>query len=189
VRRVSAPYGAGRPALLYDWTGRGGVQFTYPPFAAVVLAVASALPWTALHAAMTLASLAALGLTPWLVLGALGYRGRRAVRAGATLGAVALALLTEPVQQTLGPGQLNLPLMLLVVADLLAAGAFSGRPRRWHGTGIGIAVAVKLTPLIFIPDLLLIRRYRQAATAAAVFAAAVAACCAVLPAGSRHLPC
>ena len=40
---------------------------------------------------------------------------------------------------------------------------------------------MKLTPLIFIPYLLLIRRYRQAATAAAVFAATVALGYAILP--------
>jgi len=40
---------------------------------------------------------------------------------------------------------------------------------------------VKLTPLVFIPYLLLIRRYRQAATAAAVFAATVALGYAILP--------
>ena len=81
-----------------------------------------------------------------------------------------MALATEPVQQTLALGQVNLLLMLLVVADLLTAGALTpgeGRTRWWHGLGIGIAAGVKLTPLIFIPYLLLIRRYRQAATATA----------------------
>ena len=76
--------------------------------------------------------------------------------------------------------------MLLVVADLLTAGAltpggFKGRTRWWHGLGIGIAAGVKLTPLIFIPYLLLIRRYRQAATATAVFAATAALGYALLP--------
>ena len=57
--------------------------------------------------------------------------------------------------------------MLLVVADLLTGGALvPGGTRWWHGIGIGFAAGVKLTPLIFIPYLLLIRRYRQAATAA-----------------------
>jgi alpha-1,2-mannosyltransferase len=187
VRHVSGVYDGHRPSPLYDWTGQNGVQFTYPPFAAVVFAVASVLPWTLLRWAMTLASLAALGLTLWLVFGALGYRQRLAVRLGATLGASALALLTEPVQETLGLGQVNLLLMLLIVADLLTAGALagpdgsSGRTRWWHGIGIGIAAGVKLTPLIFIPYLLLIRRFRQAATATAVFVATVLLGYAILP--------
>ena len=183
VRHVSPAYDGHRASPLYDWTGQNGVQFTYPPFAAVIFAVASVLSWTAMRWAMTLASLAALGLSLWLVFGALGYRDRSAIRLGATLGVSALALATEPVQQTLALGQVNLLLMLLVVADLLTGGALTpgGRTRWWHGIGIGIAAGVKLTPLIFIPYLLLIRRYRQAATATAVFAATVALGYAILP--------
>jgi alpha-1,2-mannosyltransferase len=108
---------------------------------------------------------------------------RPVVRLGATLGVSALALATEPVQQTLSLGQVNLLLMLLIVADLLT-GDGNPKARWWHGIGIGIAAGVKLTPLIFIPYLLLTRRYRQAATAAGVFAATVAAGYAVLPGDS-----
>jgi alpha-1,2-mannosyltransferase len=221
VRHVPPAYDAHRASPLYDWTGQNGVQFTYPPFAAVVFAVASVLPWTALRWAMTLASLAALVLSLWLTFGALSSPGGNdppqtppapggthrprpplapggthpprpplggtspplpwQVRLGATLGVSALALATEPVQQTLALGQVNLLLMLLLVADLLTGGAPQGRTRWWHGFGIGIAAGVKLTPLIFIPYLLLIRRYRQAATATAVFAATVALGYAIVP--------
>jgi len=137
------------------------------------------LSWTLLRWVMTLASLAALGLSLWLVFGALGYADRREVRLGATFGVSALALLTEPVQQTLALGQVNLLLMLLVIVDLLTA--LDGRTRWWHGIGIGVAAGVKLTPLIFIPYLLLIRRYRQAGVATGVFAATVALGYAILP--------
>jgi alpha-1,2-mannosyltransferase len=182
VRHVSPAYDPHHASPLYDWTGQNGVQFTYPPFAAVIFAVGSVLSWTAMRWAMTLASLAALGLALWLVFGALGYRDRPAVRLGATLGVSALALATEPVQQTLALGQVNLLLMLLIVADLLLAP--QGRTRWWQGLGIGIAAGVKLTPLIFIPYLLLIRRYRQAATAAVVFAATAGLGYAILPGDS-----
>ena len=178
VRHVPPAYDPHRASPLYDWAGARGVQFTYPPFAAVIFAVASVLSWTAMRWAMTLASLAALGLSLWLVSGALGYRDKPAVRLGAALGASALALATEPVQQTLGLGQVNLLLMLLIAADLLIP---EGRTRWWRGAGIGIAAGVKLTPLIFIPYLLLIRRYRQAAVAAGVFAGTVALGYAILP--------
>jgi alpha-1,2-mannosyltransferase len=184
VRHVAPAYNGHRDqgsSPLYDWTGQNGVQFTYPPFAAVVFAVASVLSWTAMRWVMTVASLAALGLSLWLVFGALGYENRPRVRLGATLGVSALALLTEPVQQTLALGQVNLLLMLLVIVDLLTASALRGQTRWWHGIGIGLAAGVKLTPLIFIPYLLLIRRYRQAATAAGVFVATVALGYAVLP--------
>ena len=181
ARHVAPAYDGRRASPLYDWTGSNGVQFTYPPFAAVVFAVASVLSWTAMRWAMTLASLAALGLSLWLVFGALGYAARPRIRLGATFGAAALALLTEPVQETLGLGQANLLLMLLVVADLLTPSVLAGRTRWWHGIGIGVAAGVKLTPLIFIPYLLLVRRYRQAATAAGTFAATVALGYAILP--------
>jgi glycosyl transferase family 87 len=186
VRHVSPAYDPHRASPLYDWVGQHGVQFTYPPFAAVLFSVASVLSWTAMRWAMTLASLAALGLSLWLVFGALGYRESRAVRLGATLGVSALALATEPVQQTLSLGQVNLLLMLLIVADLLTGGALApgGRTRWWHGIGIGIAAGVKLTPLIFIPYLLLLRRYRQAATASVVFAVTAALGYAILPGDS-----
>jgi alpha-1,2-mannosyltransferase len=203
VRHVSPAYDAHRASPLYDWVGQHGVQFTYPPFAAVLFSVASVLSWTVMRWAMTLASLAALGLSLWLVFGALSFPGgttppdppasggdpprppldRPVVRLGATLGVSALALATEPVQQTLSLGQVNLLLMLLIVADLLT-GDGNPKARWWHGIGIGIAAGVKLTPLIFIPYLLLTRRYRQAATAAGVFAATVAAGYAVLPGDS-----
>src|ERR1035437_587668 len=183
VRHVAPAYNGHRAAPLYDWIGQNGVQFTYPPFAAVVFAVASVLPWTVLRWAMTLASLAALGLSAWLTFGALGYRGPAGVRLGATLGVCALALLTEPVQQTLSLGQVNLLLMLLVAVDLLTGTALVPGPRTrwWHGIGIGIAAGIKLTPLIFIPYLLLIRKFRQAATATTVFAATVGLGYALLP--------
>ncbi len=183
ARHIAPAYDGHRASPLYDWTGPNGVQFTYPPFAAAVFAVASVLPWTVLRWAMTLASLAALGLSAWLTFGALGYRDRPKVRLGATFGVSALALLTEPVQQTLSLGQVNLLLMLLVVADLLTGTALvpGARTRWWHGIGIGIAAGIKLTPLIFIPYLLLVRKFRQAATATAVFAATVALGYAILP--------
>jgi alpha-1,2-mannosyltransferase len=187
VRHIAPAYDGHRTSPLYDWTGQNGVKFTYPPFAAVIFAVASVLPWTLLRWAMTVASLAALGLSLWITFGALGYRSRRSVRLGATLGVTGLALLTEPVQQTLALGQVNLLLMLLVVADLLTAGALApgNRTRWWYGVGIGIAAGVKLTPLIFIPYLLLVRKYRQAATAAAAFVVTVLLGWALLPRDSR----
>src|ERR1700739_4766448 len=57
--------------------------------------------------------------------------------------------------------------------------------RWWKGAGVGIAAGIKLVPLIFIPYLLLTRRFRQAAVAAGTFAATAVLGAMVLPADSR----
>ena len=175
ITRQVSPYNPHTYAPLYSWPGPNGVSFTYAPFAAIVFAVGSLLPWTALRWAMTLASLGALAWSLLIVFGALGYSSRR-VRAGATLLVTAAALLTEPVQQNLALGQINVLLMLLIVVDLLL-------PRRhwWNGIGIGVAAGIKLVPLIFIPYLLLTGRFRQAATATGTFAATIALGYLILP--------
>ena len=59
--------------------------------------------------------------------------------------------------------------------------------RWWKGAGIGIAAGIKLVPLIFIPYLLLTRRFRQAAVATGTFAATVLLGFAVLPGDSRQV--
>ncbi|MGO9297282.1 MAG: glycosyltransferase 87 family protein, partial [Streptosporangiaceae bacterium] len=128
-----------------------GLQFTYTPFAAVAFAVLSLLGWQSLTVLTAAASLLALAGTCWLTAGMLGYRS--AARAGAALLAAGVLLWTEPVQRTLFLGQVNLVLLLLIMADLCAAGRPDGPWRKrtwWAGAGIGIAAGIKLTPLIFI---------------------------------------
>ncbi len=184
ARHVSPLYDARRSSPLYDWTGQHGVHFTYAPFAAVIFAVASVLPWTALRALITIASVAALAASAWLTFGALGYRRDR-VRAGAALLVTAVAFCTDPVQDTLVLGQVNLLLMLLIIADLCQRGDPGGQ-RWWKGAGIGIAAGIKLVPLIFIPYLVLTRRFRQAAVASGTFCATVALGFAVMPRDSTY---
>ncbi|HUY50543.1 MAG TPA: glycosyltransferase 87 family protein [Streptosporangiaceae bacterium] len=176
--------GAGLVALhdassLYSWQLVPGARFTYTPFAALLFAVATVFPWPAAMWLMAVSSLLALLATVWMTAGQLGWYGRR--RLGLACAVTAAALWTEPVQRTLHVGQVELLLMALVVWDL-------GRPggRRWQGAGIGLAAGVKLVPLIFIPYLLLTRRFRQAAVASAVFAGTVAIGWAALPQASAQ---
>lgn len=180
TRHILPPGTSTQPAGLYSWHGKHRVSFTYAPIAAIIFAGGSLLSWLALRWVMTITSLAALLLSVWLTFGALGYPSRR-VRAGATLLVAAAALVTEPIQQNLALGQINLLLMLLVVVDLTRP-----QPRWWNGIGIGLAAGIKLVPLIFIPYLLLTGRFRQAAVAVSTFAATAGIGYAVLPGASAR---
>ncbi|WP_250037491.1 glycosyltransferase 87 family protein [Paractinoplanes maris] len=92
----------------------------------------------------------------------------------------ALALiLSAPVSSDVKYGQVSLFLAALVLADLLAL-----RRTPWHGALIGLAAAVKLTPLIFIPLLWLAGRRIAAAVSAASFAACALIGAAILPGDS-----
>jgi len=163
---------------LYDWPGNG-LKFTYPPFAAMVFTVLLLPSWTLLLKLSIAVNVAALAGAIWATLGALGYRAGSA-RLGGTLLLAAALLWIEPVQRTLYLGQIELLLMALIMWDL-------GQPDRrwWKGAGVGIAAGIKLVPLVFIPYLLLARRFRQAAVAAGTFAATAALGAIVRPADSR----
>jgi len=167
------------PRQLYAWQLHPGIKFTYTPFAAVVFAACSLLPWAVLRWLMTVVSLAALTGTVWFTLGALGWRGR--ARAAALLALTAVALWLEPVQRALHLGQIELVLMVLIVWDLCQSD-----DRRWKGAGVGLAAGIKLVPLIFIPYLLLAGKRRQAAVATAVFAGTVVIGFAALPHASAQ---
>jgi alpha-1,2-mannosyltransferase len=162
---------------LYNWPDTTN-QFTYPPFAGLIFTVVGALPWHLVIGLWSLASLLALPVTIWLTLGALGYRDWE-TRAGGTLLATAVLFWVAPVLHVIYLGQIELLLMALVLWDL-----FQPERRRWQGIGVGIAAGIKLVPLIFIPYLLLTRRYRQAVVAAATFVGTVLVGFA-LPADSR----
>ena len=180
VRHVRPAYNPQGPAPLYDWPGYGGLklQFTYPPFAALAFSLVSFIPWAQVTKAAVLANIGFLVLTLWFTYGGLGYRGRR-VRLGAALLTAAAVFWTEPVMRTIYLGQVNLALMALIMWDMCQPDR-----RWWKGAGVGIAAGIKLVPLIFIPYLMVTRRFRQAGVACAAFAASVAAGFAVLPADS-----
>jgi alpha-1,2-mannosyltransferase len=152
------------PGRLYTWRLHPGIKFTYTPFAALIFAVTSLIPWTALRWLMTAASAAALAGTVWLEMRALGWRGRR--RVAGLFAFTAVALWTEPVQRGLHLGQIELLLMLLIVWDMCQSDQ-----RWWKGAGVGVAAGIKLVPLIFIPYLVLAGKLRQAAVACAAFVA------------------
>jgi alpha-1,2-mannosyltransferase len=147
-------------------TGDGqSLLFTYPPFAAIVLAPLAVLPYWAACLVLTLLTLGVLALVLVTVLRALGVRcDRRRVAA-----LLVAAELLEPVLRTLYAGQIDLLLLALVVLDVLV-----DTPRWPRGLLIGLAAAVKLTPAVFLLYFLLRRDGRAAATAVVTFLAATA---------------
>jgi alpha-1,2-mannosyltransferase len=155
-----------QPGRLYTWQLKPGIKFTYTPFAALVFAAGSLLPWAALRWLMTVLSIAAVTFIVWMTLGALGRRSSQRMVMTLTVGAA--ALWTEPVLRALHLGQIELLLMALIVWDLCQPD--EGR-RWWKGAGVGVAAGIKLVPLIFIPYLLLAGKVRQALAASAAFVA------------------
>jgi alpha-1,2-mannosyltransferase len=182
IVRQMGPYNAklgAQPFPLYDWTGTGNLNFTYTPFAALFFAAVSFIPWSVLPRVVQVANLIFLFIAAWYTMDALGYKDRRVRLGGALLG-VAAGLLTEPVFRTLYLGQINLLLMAAIIWDLRQPDT-----RRFKGIATGLAAGIKLTPLVFIPYLLLTRKWRAAAVTTVSFAFTIALGFVILPRDSK----
>jgi alpha-1,2-mannosyltransferase len=180
VRHVAPLYNPHLASPLYDWSGYGKLHlpFTYPPFAAISFVPISFVPWLLAQRLSLAIDIIALLAALWFTLGGLGYRAGK-VRVGATLLGTAVAYWTEPVQRVMYLGQVNLVLMAMIIWDLTQPD--TRNTRWWKGFATGVAAGIKLTPLVFIPYLLLARKFRQAAMACAGFAFTVLLGFAVLP--------
>ncbi|PPK69789.1 glycosyltransferase 87 family protein [Actinokineospora auranticolor] len=142
------------------------LPFTYPPTAALLFVPLALVPtqiaWALLGAVSML-------LMTWVIKVCVENLPNRPewltpVKTATVLGIVLLGL--EPVWRTVFLGQINLVLMAMVVLDVLVVGA---RGSRFGGVLIGVAAAVKLTPLIFVGHLLVTGRRADAARAFATF--------------------
>ena len=146
------------------------LPFTYPPTAALLFVPLAALPtqvaWGVLAAisvlAMALVIRVAIGSLPKPVAGPRWWSSP--ARATLVFSIVMLGL--EPVWRTVFLGQINLILMALVVVDVLV---LTARGARGGGIMVGIAAAVKLTPLIFVVHLFLTGKRKDAARALVTF--------------------
>jgi alpha-1,2-mannosyltransferase len=152
--------------------------FTYPPFAALWFAPLSHLPvrldqivfsWISLFALFGVIAISIQVTCPAL--------GRRTVAWWALLLVTPVGLL-DPVRETLLLGQVNILLAAAVIADMTLV-----RPGR-RGYLVGLAAAIKLTPLILIPYLLFTRQRGSWQRALATFVAAGALTAAVAPSAS-----
>lgn len=143
------------------------LPFLYPPLAAVLFSPLTSLGPGAAGTWVTVLSFSALVAVAVLVARRLPTRlGPWPIVAAAF---VALAMQLEPVQHTFGFGQINLILMALVAADCLV-------DVRWwpRGVLVGVAAAIKLTPLVFLLYFVLHRDVRAAVVAVASFTTCMA---------------
>jgi alpha-1,2-mannosyltransferase len=158
--------------MVYDWLRPGSPYgFTYPPFAGLVMAPMSVLPFPLVVGIASVATLATTALVVRWLVGPMIRRAGWPMWFGFGV-AVCFAVSFEPVRETLTFGQVNTLLLALVAGDLLFGVA---KGKRWGGIGIGLATAVKLTPGVFILYLLVTKRWRAAATAIVTAAAATLA--------------
>jgi alpha-1,2-mannosyltransferase len=144
------------------------LPFTYPPFSAVLFwplahAPLLAAEWiwatvnVGLLAVILSVTLRSLRVTheqhtPWRLVGLL----------------MGPAVLLEPVMLNLSFGQVNLVLVALVLTDMTGRVEIGTRtlPR---GILVGIAAAIKLIPLVFVPFLIVTKQWRGAVTAVVTF--------------------
>jgi alpha-1,2-mannosyltransferase len=186
VRQVThqggrAFYDAHDASPLYDWArSKDGLQFTYTPFAAVAFALVSFLSTGASTVVDTIVNFLALLAAVWFTLGGLATASKinldRRVKIGATLLGSAVAIWTEPVFRDIYLGQINIILMAAVLWDLCQP---AGRKNKGFVTGI--AAGIKLIPLIFVPYLILARKFREAAMVVAGFVITLVIGFAVIP--------
>jgi len=162
------------------------LPFTYPPFAALLFA-----PWQRAFTSVglvqgvwTMGNLAALIGVLVLSVRLVKPSLERAATWRLALALSLPAVLLNPVLITIGFGQVNLFVTFLVMWDLLSDRRI-GKRQMPLGVATGLAAAVKLTPLLFVPYLVLTRRIRGALTAVLTFGACELVSFAVSPTSSK----
>ncbi|GGM29896.1 hypothetical protein GCM10012279_55900 [Micromonospora yangpuensis] len=168
---------------IYDFL-KSGTQygFTYPPFAALVMLPMAYLPWNLAILVSVTASVVVSAVVIWWLVDPVARRSGW-TRWFTLAVALCLAAAFEPMRETVNFGQVNMLLLFLVAVDLLRllpAGS------RFAGVGIGLATAIKLTPGIFIVQLLVTRQWRAAFTAIGSAAGATVLAAALFPDASRE---
>ena len=164
---------------VYDLVvGKYSLQFTYTPFGAMLFTPLALVGMETSITLWVLVSILAFEAVIWILVGRTAGRSRRR-RATYTLLVVIATLPLYPVMLTLWNGQIGLILLLVIIADLTHG------KEKWHGIATGIAAGVKLTALIFIPYLLVTRRFRAALTAGLSFLCTVTLGALLLPDDSR----
>lgn len=155
------------------------LPFTYPPFAALSFVPLGAMSLAVAGWFVALSSIALVAVIVKIVLRVLdvGTPGNRWWLAAAVSAA---AIWLNPAWMTLGFGQVNIYLLALILVDLFVLSPRS----RARGALIGLASAIKLTPLVFVAVFVSARQWRAAVTVGVSFAAAAALAAVWMPADS-----
>ena len=183
-----ALYNGGSPFTAYFTANR--LPFTYTPFALLALSPLAfgrlglvETGWWLISAASLTATVALLLGAPTTASGAVStavsstVSARRAWAVAALLAGVA-SLALEPVRSNFDYGQVNLILMVMIVADVTVV------RRPWRGLLVGLAAAIKLTPLVFLFYFVAARQWRSLLRGAAVVVGSIALTWVVLPSDS-----
>ncbi|MBV1850114.1 glycosyltransferase 87 family protein [Catellatospora tritici] len=165
---------------LYGFTAENGDPFTYPPFAGLVLAPLNLVPEYVAGMIWTVALIATIVSAAWVVA-----RNRPDLRTSSarfmTPTIALLLLVSAPVASNIRFGQISWFLVVLVGLDALSLVG-----PRYRGVATGVAAAIKLTPLVFIPYYWFAGRRRDAVTATGTFAACTGLAWLLLPRDSAR---
>lgn len=159
-----------------------GLAFTYPPFAALVFVPLASLGDPGGRVVILTLSMLALGRIAWLVSINVSPRCWLAKRGPSALAVsfVVVSLLSEPVVSTINFGQINLVLAWAIAESVL------GSSKSASGLLLGLAAAMKLTPLAFIGMLVATRRFLTAVIGGSVFLVTVLLGWVLLPEASSE---
>lgn len=165
--------------LTVAWAGGPELPFTYPPFAALLFSLLARLPE---NLALDLFNTAGSLLAVWVAVRIVRYWNAKALwrstfsSTGNRWVAVLLVLAVlnlGPWRETLAFGQINILLMGLIAADLLARNPRWTRGVPGSGFLVGVAAGIKLTPLVFGLYFLMRKDWRGLLNMGAGFASTV----------------
>jgi alpha-1,2-mannosyltransferase len=164
---------------LYDYRFPAtGAPFTYPPFGGLALSPIALFDVYTLMVVWTVATIVAIASLVVLLDRQPGVH-RHLPRGTSRPVLMLLFFASAPIASNLRYGQISFFVILAVLLDCLRV-----MPARFTGVATGIAAAVKLTPLIFVPYFWLSGQRRAAITATGTFVACTALAWLLLPSDS-----
>lgn len=143
------------------------LPFTYPPISAVLFIPLAGLPYWLASVSFSGVSLMCLAVALRISLGTM-IAERRALN-WLTAFSFAVLMWLAPIYSTVAYGQINLVLMAMVIVDAIARAGHKGQ-----GILIGLAIAIKLTPAVFLAYFAIRRQWRALTLAVASAAGATA---------------